>query len=332
MGKDFVISLSFQLLLIILILFSIRKKNQDDGSIYSFWDADETNNIRGFFAVLIVLFHVPVSSIYYNLLGCTTFVFIVTCFSMFASYGIAYKTDKTNGDYKKNIPFRMFRIVIALIIVIIIKLLCGGSLYSGGMNWIYNLLFYYLVSFLLYSFLPLRFANVLLVVFSILYSVMGHFMTLPGGWYEQSLGFGYGIILYYIVKKEYAINKFVNSILVIICVFAILISGQLYIYVHDVSAVSHSMFVLRIIMTISEIVIFFIVSNYIILNNRVFEELGKLSLFIYLIHGLAIDILSKYFKDGILIIFVEIASVIAAILLRKLFFYIEKLVKYYRIV
>lgn len=79
MKLSFAIAISIQVMLIVWLLRSLHIRRED----FHFLDDRSTMALKGYFSILIVLFHVPVSSVLYNLLGCVSFVVIVTLFSFF---------------------------------------------------------------------------------------------------------------------------------------------------------------------------------------------------------------------------------------------------------
>ncbi len=96
----------------------------------SFWDNESTNVIRGIFSILIVLFHVLVSNILYNLLGSYIHVLIVTLFSMFSAYSIVIMAS-TDSAYIARLSKRIVRITCCYLVVLAIKSLVTDNVLGG---------------------------------------------------------------------------------------------------------------------------------------------------------------------------------------------------------
>ena len=107
--------------------------------------------LKGYFSIIILLFHVPVSSVWLNCLWGASAFSIVTLFSFFSAYGL---TVRSNADrsYIKGIPFRILRLVILYGIVLFMKFVLTENMFSGGILWFNCLLLSYIVFFLAYSF------------------------------------------------------------------------------------------------------------------------------------------------------------------------------------
>lgn len=73
------LTILLQIVLIVWFLSTLRFRSEN----YHFWDKSSTSALKGYFSIIIVLFHTPVSSVLYNLLGCVFNVVIVTSFSFF---------------------------------------------------------------------------------------------------------------------------------------------------------------------------------------------------------------------------------------------------------
>lgn len=79
MNYNSLIAMTIQGLLMIWLLVSLRVRKED----YHFFDESSTTALKGWFSIIVVLVHIPVSNILYILLGSVSFVVIVTLFSFF---------------------------------------------------------------------------------------------------------------------------------------------------------------------------------------------------------------------------------------------------------
>ena len=133
-------SIILQGILIIWLLSSIRVRKE----MYHFVDRNSMMALKGYFSIIIVLFHVPVSNIICNFLGCSLFVIIVTLYSFFSTYGMTIKMNENKG-YVHTVPRRFARIAILYGVVLFFKYYVTGMPFSGGILWMNNLLLSYVV-------------------------------------------------------------------------------------------------------------------------------------------------------------------------------------------
>lgn len=140
MNYNFLIAAIIQGLLAIWLFASLRVRKGD----FHFFDGTNTVALKGYFSILIVLFHVPVSSVWYNLLGCVSAVIIVTMFSFFSTYGMTEKA-KENKSYVDRLPIRFLRIAVLYGVTLLIKYFVTGNMFSGGILWINSLLVAYII-------------------------------------------------------------------------------------------------------------------------------------------------------------------------------------------
>lgn len=140
-------AIGIQIFLVIWLLSGIRLRGKEE---YQFFDSESTAALKGYFSIVIVLFHVPVSGVIYNLYGCALAVVIVTLFSYFSVYGMTVKA-RMDETYVRTIPRRFVRIAILYSVTLLLKYLVTGNMASGGIFWINSLLLSYVVFYLTYT-------------------------------------------------------------------------------------------------------------------------------------------------------------------------------------
>lgn len=145
-------------------------------------------------------------------------------------------------------------------------------------------------------------------------------------WPTQSLGFAYGSIV--AINRARLEKFFVRNLRIIclLCGLTLPILGYAYLYIHTPERENLSMYFLRIAMSFLLMLLFLALSVRIKIVSVVMLYIGRISVYIYLLHGLVIDILKDYLKDGCLIL----GCIVGAILLSICFSWIvEKIGKGY---
>lgn len=150
MNWSFYCAIFIQIILVVWLLSGIRVRGNEE---YQFFDSESTAALKGYFSIVIVLFHVPVSNVLYNLYGCALAVIIVTLFSYFSTYGMTMKA-RADEAYVDTIPRRFVRIAALYGMILLLKVLVTGNIASGGIFWINSLLLSYVVFYLTYTIIP----------------------------------------------------------------------------------------------------------------------------------------------------------------------------------
>ena len=117
------------------------------------------------------------------------------------------------------------------------------------------------------------------------------------GWPAQSWGFVYGSLA--AVFRKPLQNFLAQNIrrLCGICIPGSFICGIVYLQIHTPEQESVEMYLLRVLISIFAVLLFLTLSTRVSLKNKVMSYLGKLSLYIFLLHGMIIDIFRQYFSD-----------------------------------
>lgn len=314
--------------LLALLLFGI-KYNVDGSDMLS---KDNTDALRGVFCIVVVLSHLTDCSPYLYL---AQLVFIcVFCFFMFSGYGLTVSLAKYDGrgGANRRIWFgrqikRVMKLLIPLGIVCFIEINANLNLFSGGGFWFIVISALYLIYGLLAVMIRDRkYVFSAMVLISLLYSIFYQFvlhdgiMWPPQMWPPQELGFAIGILVgVYKEKIELFVKKYSGSVTIIsMIVFLAVAIGYIYKYSgeHDYTVLSTGMYVGRVIMQITALLIILIFLSKFKIGNRVSLYIGKhLSMYVFLIHGVIIDLAILAGIDGERrIILVLISTITIAIL------------------
>ena len=185
--------------------------------------------------------------------------------------------------------------------------------------WKNRLLPTYVVIKLAQKYIRGGYCDYLIIAFWILYGIV--MKVCPNdyfGWPAQSFGFAYGVIV--AVWSERLLKLFENKIrlLFIMGAISLPILGAVYLQVHTPAQENMEMYVIRIIMSFIMILLFLAVSVRFSITSKIMSYLGKINLYIYLLHGLVIDVLMDYLTDGWLILVCIACSVVLAACFKRL--------------
>lgn len=135
-------------------------------------------------------------------------------------------------------------------------------------------------------------------------------------WPAQAFGFAYGSIV--AVYSETLLRFFVKRIwgICIACILLLPIMGIIYLRIHTPERENMQMYFIRAAMSFLLILLFLTLSVRMSLVSKLMAYIGKISLYIYLLHGLVIDILKNYLTDSWLILACIIVTILLAICFR----------------
>lgn len=141
-------------------------------------------------------------------------------------------------------------------------------------------------------------------------------------WPAQALGFAYGSIVavYHIPLQRFFIRKIKEVI--VVCAGLLPVLASVYLKIHTPERESMPMYFSRIAMSFLLILLFLALSVRVKLMSKTMAGVGRISMYIYLLHGMIIDILKDYLSDGWLILASIAFSVFFALCLsfiKKLF-------------
>ena len=283
------------ILLVILILFSFRKKENEILSI------ENTNILRGIFALCIIIFHVakegePLFFIY-DYLG----IVVVGAFFFISAFG-SMKGYMNRNNYSRSFLINRFtKLIIPYLIITVIYWLFNlliGNYYSFieviirifkyipivTYSWfIVSIIYHYLIFYILMKLCRdnhklLMYIYVLLLIVGIVCSAIGIESN-----YLIQIVFSLGIIYAYYEKN---INKYLDRYGIVLFVVSFVLT--IIVKNKEVNKVLFVMMILSLLSVFS-------------LDNKILRYFGKISLEIYLFQGLA-KMFVRRFIDGSLFI------------------------------
>lgn len=316
----------------------------------------KTNScLKGILAcmVLICHLHARVSLFSTNILGTifTAFGYLaVSVFFFLSGYGL-HESSANQKNYiehfpkKKLLPFFLicaFTILIYLsrdilvgndinAISVLQSFLFGGTIVDNGW-YLQSQLLFYLIFYILYKFVKSSKAcglNIIMVFVFIFYCIICATLKMPTTWYEAGLCFPLGALYsQYKEKINSTCFKRKNFIVFFICIFAMFILalflGNKQILITPlrifVKIVSSLLFCVLCVMTVLTINI----------KNIVTSFFGKISLEIYVLQGIFLNLFKKtiIIKNDILYIaIVIICTILSSLLLHPVYERISKIAK-----
>ncbi len=183
-------------------------------------DKKQSTIIRAICCFLVVMVHVPAQhgNLIQDMLGSFGFI-SVTVFFMLSSYGLKYSLDNKK-NYLKN--FWKNRILTLYIPFWIVNLLMYYNnrpldlifilIGIKHKNFISNLILYYIFFWIINTLIKNKKYSDYIICFSILiYAIVGKILNYSTGYFVESLGLVYGIIIYNAIPKIKNIAKKINQ-------------------------------------------------------------------------------------------------------------------------
>ncbi|SFC61976.1 acyltransferase family protein [Butyrivibrio sp. YAB3001] len=299
---DYVIMMVILIFLVFEILYNSKFVSVNE----HFFDRTNTNSMRGFWCLVVILVHVP--TLYQNriqdMIG--SFAYIgVTFFFMTSSYGLTLsQANNPNGIHyfwRKRLPKLLFTSWIISILFSIIDYYFNGTIQLKKVFGINEWVKWLLACYLLFWISNMVFRNqiyskigicIMITVGSLLVYFMqrGGFFT-RATWTTECYGFVWGILLASFGKEF--ISFFKEKWLFKWCVLGTIatILGCLYLKYKIIPFAGD--YLLKIILGIAITCFILCANTRIELGNSVNMFLGKISFEIYLIHGDVFRLMGK---------------------------------------
>lgn len=280
-----------------------------------YWDAAECKALRGIAAIGIILHHmaqktaaswVPAEYVRHGLDPFVNLGYILVGIFFFCSgYGL-YLSVKAKQDYLTGFIGKHFRpIVFCYIISNCIFYLVGG-VYSGYNWYIYAILYMYLAFFLCFKFCKKeRTAIILLTLCALAYIVFCDFFAI-GTWCYNTIGI-FVVGLVFAKYRESIVEKirqrYVLQLVIMFAVTAVAFAGALLLADAQAGTEVRGLYNLyRIMMVLVQFIassmfsiLLFDVNQRMSVSCKVLEFLGSMSLELYLMHVLFVEMFSYYF-------------------------------------
>lgn len=333
-GKEMLdYSIMIGLLLFLSATLVFQCKYKADGNT-SFFDIRNTQAMRGFWCIIVVLVHVPYE--YQNriqdMIG--SFAYIgVTFFFMTSAYGLSLSMKKKNNVQKfwrKRLPKLVFPNWVVNAILGIIAFVIFSSVphiqnlitINGWVRWLLACYIFFWVSCFFFKTEKLR--NISIIFMVILFSVVIYVMKMAGKiesttWTTEVYGFVWGILLcqYFEDIKKILQNHWLG--LVPASMMSSLIAGVLYLKFKPV--VFWGDYLLKIVLGLFIISFILALNSKIQIGNKVSMFLGEISYEVYLIHGeifYFVSILYPQISSGVFILVSIILTVLLSVIVHRL--------------
>lgn len=281
----------------------------------NYWDKNQTKAIQAICAIGIIFHHMaqktcaPWLPDEYIVHGLDIFLnagyLFVGVFFFCSGYGL-YKSIKANPDYLKGFIGKHFRPIILLYIISNICFISVGQTINNYCWFIYAILFLYLAFFISFKYCKSdKWAIIVLTCFIAFYILLCELLV-EGGWCYNTIG----IFLVGLLFAKYA-DKIVGYIrknyLVLLCitVFVLIITFFAAIKLNELTNTaltksSYNLFrfstvLVQFISSFAFSVCIFEVNQKISINSKVLTFLGSMTLELYLIHVLFVEMFSYSF-------------------------------------
>ena len=318
------------ILLLIVVLISLLPVNNN------YLNVKSTNGLKGFLALGIVFHHLSqwvttgVEFSNFNYMG----TYIVSAFFFLSGYGLYIQNERKEGYLDNFLVKRLSRVIVPVIIISSIYLVYGSingqvlsssffiGLFKKGRTIIYNGWFVDVI-ILMYIFFYISFKifsnrTVAILVNTLLiggYIILVIKLGYGFWWYNSSLPFVLGLLW---AKNKKYIDEILNKyyFIILVCITGLLFISHQYSFVlkklHLIDSYSYGFAANldNIIFTLFSILIV----RKIDFSNKYLLFLGRISFELYMIHGLVMSIIGKYFvtsrlNDVVFTILVLIVSI-----------------------
>ncbi len=297
-------------------MIKLEKNDKNVGII----DKSQANIVRAICAIVVILIHIPSEhgNIVQDAIGSFAYV-AVTIFFMLSAYGLKYSVENKEGYLKKFWKNRILVLLIPFWIANIIKVLVSPSSSAirnileiigfGGISFITVLLVYYVIFWLVYRFIKNpKVSDIILCSIVLLYSILGKAFDLPTGWLVESMGFIYGILIYYMIPILSKMKKV--SHLILAGIVSILL-GVLYLKYKEIYMIGT--WLIKTMLGASLVILLVIILNKITIKSALLSYIGNISYEIYLLHNIIINLLINVnIMSALWILLVIMLSILSA--------------------
>lgn len=309
----------FAIVMFLAVTLLAKARVKESGE--HFFDKDNSNALRGFWCLIIVLVHIPV--LYQNriqdIIG--SFAYIgVTFFFMTSAYGLCLKYARN-----KNICFwknRLLKLLIPCFLVncfsalmhIVEKKEANIFTILNINDWVVWLIVCYFFFWLDYKFVKSNknwITIVLVCVFSILIYMFKQQIN-KATWCPEVIGFVWGIILYY--RKDYFqkkvlknwVRKMVELFIVVITIGCCYLKFKTIYFWGD--------YILKVLLGALIIGFMLVFNTKFCIGNKINEFLGKISFEVYLIHGVVFGVVATFIPNSISGVFILLSLLFTVII------------------
>lgn len=308
------------IVLFLAAVLVIGTQKQEDSH---FFDKENTNALRGFWCLIVVLVHIPL--LYQNriqdMIG--SFAYIgVTFFFMTSAYGLRLQMEnnpeKVNTFWQNRLPKLLIPCVVINLFSVILKMWTKEEVQLIELvkinDWVMWLMICYFFFWMSYKFVGggrdyVVIASV--IALSLLVYWKKDYIKGPT-WCPEVMGFVWGILLYRIKNRFLRIfnDKWMQKSL-LLCVIAG-VAGIGYLKFKTIPFWGD--YFLKIILGILIIAFMLAINVKVSIGNRVSNYLGSISFEVYLVHILVFDIIKKINPDMSSGVFILVSLILTTVL------------------
>ena len=315
------------LLILAFLLFALVYKAKLVPVNNSFFDKDNALAMRGFWSLVIVLVHVPVT--YTNriqdMIG--SFAYIgVTFFFMSSAYGLTLSRDSNPGMLRHFWKRRLSKIMAVPVIVLLVFLVINFLIFRdlecisgvfGAFLWVVWLLacylFFWISNQIFKSGNTWKISTCIMIALGslVMYALQKMGIVTVTTWAPECYGFIWGIIL--ADFRGYFVDKFKDKWLIknFISMLIAAILGVLYLKFKYIPLAGD--YLLKIVLGLSILVFMLAMNVRIELGNKINHFLGRISFEVYMVHSSVFIILERMFRwnsSGVYILISMLVSLV----------------------
>lgn len=275
---------------------------------------EQVLSLRGICAVEIMIGHIGLATgstvLYPNGKAGILFVGI---FFMLSGYGLSY-CFKNKTDYLKHfLTRRTLKLLIPAYLAYMVYILISWLVLNQGtifdlinlknffpvINWyVWEQLFFYLVFWIAYRFLP-KWRNVLIGVVSLGTIIIAFVLKIDNPWYGSTMCFLLGIYYYKLNQKELMISLKRKSVLFVFLGIILMLSMITFYVLGNESVLGNP--IARNIASLCFCIMILIMLSEVEIGNMASRFLGKCSYEIFLVHPFVQDILKNVMSISIIL-------------------------------
>lgn len=307
---------------------------QKDGK--HFFDINNSNALRGFWCLIVVLVHIPVAhqNRIQDMIGSFAYVG-VTFFFMTSAYGLKLQMRKNPNRikmfWKRRLPKLLIPCFVVNLLNIVVNEITNREITAINLfkinNWVVWLLVCYFFFWISYRFIGGGHKDcltiILVSIFSVTMYVLKKYDSALPGWCPEIFGFVWGLCLVDVkenllrfAKKQWILKAVLLGLVSCICGLAYL-ELKLIVFWGD--------YLLKIVLGLLLLALLLYINTRICFGNKVSAFLGEISFEVYLIHELVFRLIDKWIpsvNSGIYIVISLLITVIVAVIVKCISQYI----------
>lgn len=322
------------LCILIFLGFTLLMGAKVSDSESHFFDKTNSNALRGFWCLIVILVHTPVAfqNRIQDMIG--SFAYIgVTFFFMTSAYGLRLSINKRANKYfwRVRLPKLLIPCWLVNILGIFVSLVNGDKISIWNFirinDWVQWLLVCYFIFWITYKFVDSH-QDTIICLLTIAFSITVYlFKSQISGptWCPEVFGFVWGILLF---KTQNVFEEWMKKGWLFKCLLLCVVAGVIGLsYLKFKPVVFWGDYILKIILGGLITLFMLAVNTRINIGNRVSNFLGAISFEIYLIHGMVFELIATMLPEldsGVFIILSITITVIVSAMTKRVYNLIYK--------